>query len=296
MKVSCNARRYPRIIAAVGVLVASAGAQSADPEMQTPSAERERPGPVLDAKVDQILTRLEARTITDLRCKVRWDIEDAITDDRTSKFGTLYYLARDPVAAFKVEFTDKVDGQTKRRDKLDEQHLFDGHWYVERNGPAKSVTRREVRAASDKRDPYKLGEGAFPLPFGQRKADILREFEVSRVEKDESGAPPDADHLLLVPHPGTSTHEQYRSVEFWIARENSKLAGLPVKVRAKRKDGTGRVNAHIVVTFSDVDLAAGVSDAVFKIDTPPGFHEEIVPLAAPEKLDDIKIEDMKPAE
>jgi hypothetical protein len=250
-----------------------------------------------DERLDKILSRLEERKITDLRAKVRWDVEEAVLQGAPlTKLGTLYYLDREPVAQFKVEFTEKVDGQ--RKDKLDEQHLFDGQWYVELNRATKSVTRREVRAPGDKRNPFKLGEGAFPLPFGQKKADIVREFEVTRIDKEEKGDPPDTDHIKLTPKPATSTYEQYRTIEFWIARESSKLSGLPVRVKAAKKDGTGRVNSYVTVTFTNVELNPGLGGGVFKIDKPADFSEQVEKLqAAPQqKPEEIKIEDMKPAE
>lgn len=228
---------------------------------QTPAA--------TDATVDRILTQLERRRVLDLRADVLWELEYVIEEDKTSKTGKLWYKEIAPIPQFKVHFNAKIVGS--RKDPLDEEHLFDGRWYVELNSETRTVSRTELRREDDPGNPYKLGEGAFPLPFGQSKADILREFTVQRLEpaKDD---PPNTDHLLLVPRPATRTGEMYKSLDFWIAQDGA-LAGLPVKVQAGRKDGTGALNSMITVTFKSVELDTGFSVAELQIRTPPGYEE-----------------------
>lgn len=232
-----------------------------------------------DAVVDRILTRLEDRTIGDLKARILWELEYVTSEadeppDR--KAGRLWYKSAEPDAKFKVTFTHRlVDG---KKQKLDEDHLFDGHWYVELQRQQKLLTRREVRAAGDKSNPYRLGEGVFPLPFGQKKSDILADFDVTRIP-EASDDPKDTDHLRLFPRENSSTGRLYTVVEFWIARDG-KLAGLPIQVRAGKRDGTGQVNSYIRIKFDDVELNDGMSDSVFKIEKPPGFTEHVEPLKA----------------
>lgn len=230
----------------------------------------------LDPAVDKVLTQLEKREVHDLRAKVKWELAYVVEEeeDSTCKLGTIWYRQSAPVAKFKVHFDKKIAGTTAR--PLDEQHLFDGRWYTELQSTTKTVTRREIRREDDASNPYKLGEGPFPLPFGQKKADILREFEVS-VIPEKKNDPPDADHLLLKPRPDTATGQTYKTVEFWVLRSGAD-AGLPVKVVAGKKDGTGAVNSYITITFSKVELNAGIGDGVFKIETPPGYEQIVEPL------------------
>jgi hypothetical protein len=227
--------------------------------------------PALDPVVDKILTRLENRQVHDLRAKVKWELTYAIEEDEDSdcKFGTIWYKAEQPVAKFKVHFDKKIVGTTKR--DLNEQHLFDGRWYVELQSTTKTVTRREIRRKGELSNPYKLGEGAFPLPFGQKKADILAEFEVERIA-DAGNDPPGTDHLRLEPRPNTETGRTYKTLDFWVARTGDH-SGLPVKVMAGKKDGTGAVNSYITITFSQIELDTGFSDSVFEIKVPSGYEE-----------------------
>jgi outer membrane lipoprotein-sorting protein len=236
----------------------------------------------LDPVVDKILTRLEQREVHDLRAKVVWELTYVIEEDEEPdcKYGTIWYKQDQPVAKFKVHFDKKMVGTTAR--SLNEEHLFDGHWYVELQSRTKTVTYREIRRAGETANPYKLGEGAFPLPFGQKKADILAEFEVARLP-EKKGDTPASDHLKLTPRPGTSTGRTYTTLDFWVARQGAH-AGLPIKVVAGKKDGTGAVNSYITISFSEVELNTGLSGSIFKIDTPRGYEkivERLEPIEPP---------------
>ena len=80
----------------------------------------------------------------------------------------------------------------------------------------------------------------------------------------------DRGRLELTPRPNTQTGRTYRRLDFWVARTGDQ-AGLPVKVMAGKKDGTGAVNSYITITFSKIELNSGFSGSVFKIDVPRGF-------------------------
>lgn len=262
------------MILTLAACVAGYGQQAAPPDKPDAAAR-------LDPRVDKILTRLERRQIHDLRAKVRWELAYVIEEDEESdrKLGTLWYKESEPLARFKVRFDTKIAGN--RKQKLDEEHLFDGRWYVELQARTKTVTRREIRRAGETSNPYKLGQGAFPLPFGQKKADILAEFEVELIPERE-GDPPATDHLKLTPRPNTNTGRTYKTLDFWVARAGGH-AGLPIKVVAGKKDGTGAVNSCITITFSEVELNRGFSESIFKIEVPQGYEEII------ERLDSIEL-------
>ncbi len=262
------------MITVFGVVVAASGQAAPAPPTQP-----------ADPRVDQILTRLAERQVNDLKGDVLWKTVAVLggEEDALRKRGELWYQDTEPVARFMIHFTGRISG-TGRKDRLDEQYMFDGMWYVELKAQTKTVIRREVRKADDLRDPYKIGEGPFPLPFGQKKDDLLREFEIEYVEPAD-GDPRETDHLKLRPRRGTKTAERYKVLDFWV-RQSGDLGGLPVMVQVTKLDGTGRVDSYVTVRFSDIKLNAGVADSVFEIRTPPGFHEEIErlePAAVPDE-------------
>lgn len=246
--------------------------------------------PALDPVVDKILTRLENREVGDLHARVSWELRYVLDleEDADKKLGRIWYAEADPVPRFLVDFDKQISGNRIR--KLDEKHLFDGRWYVELQSRTKTVTRREVRKEEDRGNPYRIGEGVFPLPFGQKKEDILREFEVRRVTKSGPDDPKNADHLQLRPREGSSTAQSYKQLDFWIAQEG-KHAGLPVKVVTAKKDGTGKVNSFLTLTFDDIELNKGFSQKIFRIETPPGYEEyveKLEPVTPPDADSDEK--------
>jgi hypothetical protein len=280
---STRSRRANRlgIITAVAGCVAALAQNTTAPVTSAPATGRAASQPALAPEIDRILTRLEERQVHDLRANVAWRQEyvSDTEEDWITKRGEIWYQKADPVARFMIHFKEKLTGT--RRDQLDERHLFDGCWYIETDSRTKTVQRREVRRPDDPGDPYKVGEGVFPLPFGQKKADILREFEVQQVPLEDKD-PQGTDHLRLLPRQGTRTGQSYKQLDFWIDREGA-TAGLPIKVRVAKIDGTGKLNSHIMVTFSAAQLNTGFSGSVFELKTPPGYTE-----APPEYLKPIE--------
>jgi hypothetical protein len=278
------------------VCIGSAGAQSTSAQSDqkttekpaaTPPAPAVSPAAVADSAavdpvVDKILTRLEQREVKDLRAGVLWETGDMLDpDDVIKKKGEILFRQEDPVAKFKVHFTKKI--VDKKAPDIDEQHLFDGHNYTILDAANKRIERREIRAPDDRRNPYKVGEGAFPLPFGQKKADILREFDVALAPASPKD-PPETDHLRLTPRKGTSSERQYRAIEFWVRRDGGDEAGLPVKVRTIQRGAAKGEESFVNVTFSDVKLNTGLGVAPFTIEEPDGYEVQFIPLGyEPEK-------------
>lgn len=269
MQVSLAQRlRFAKFGAVLGLLASCA---IADPP---PAVAPSQPLPPVDPQVDAILTRLEARTVTDLKARLVWEIQhdvqmNADNPEVITRKGEISYKDARPVPKFYVKFTERVSGG--RKQKQEEEHLFDGRWYTELNSAAKTVTRREMRRADDPRNPFKLGDGGtFPVPFGQEKQEILREFEV-RLEPAGSGDPKNTDHLVLTPHKWSRMSDDYQSLDFWVQRGGAE-DGLPVKVRMAKLDGNGRLDSYVTVTFGEAKLDRGLSDNVFRINTPLGYQ------------------------
>lgn len=249
--------------------VAAAHAQNSDPASPPPAPRAVSP------EVDEILTRIENRKVADLHAKLAWSTIDPLDPPGTPpdrKRGEIWYSTKTPVPAFLIRFRDR--SSHGRSDKIDEQYLFDGEWYVELIN--KVVTRRQVRTQKDRANPYRLGEGPFPVPFGQTKADILRELEVG-IAPNESDDPKDTDHLLLTPRPGTQMAGKYGAIHFWVKRKG-KETGLPVKVQLDKLEGTGRVGNYMIIEFTEPELDRGVRPGVFEIKTPAGAEEIVEPL------------------
>lgn len=239
-----------------------------------PADSRPADAAAADPKVDEVLSRMERRKLPAVQTNVSWKVEWVLDeeDEAVTKLGTLWYAEGAPTAKFLVKLHKRIVGRAQS--DLDEQYLFDGRWLVELQAASSPgvVTRRELQPEGAAGNPFKFGEGPFPVPFGQSKADILREFHVSLAPpaKDD---PPGTDHLRMIARANTRIGQDYRSVDLWIVRDDPNLSGLPIQVKAAKLDGSGQLNSIITVRFTDPNLRPNVPATLFRIDTPPGFQE-----------------------
>lgn len=220
-----------------------------------------------DSKVDAILDRLEEKgaAIKGLRCKL--DYQYVIVDpveSRQIKEGDLFFARGEPNSKFLVHFTKKIaDGIVQ---ESGEYFAFDGRWLVERNDRAKKIIKREIAREGEKTDPFRIGKGPFPLPFGQKRTDILRNFKTT-LEPFTLGDPIQSQHLKCVPIPNTELASRYARVDIFV----DKRTELPVRIVTERlKDGN-----RIEVDFREVDTSDAPAGSRFSIEEPKDFSIEI---------------------
>jgi outer membrane lipoprotein-sorting protein len=108
--------------------------------------------------------------------------------------------------------TVEEDGKI-RNDK--KEYLLDDGWLTERTYRTKTQIRRQVLAPGEKMNLLKLGEGPFPLPIGQPKEEVLKQFEVQKIvpKKDD---PPGTIHIRLTPESGTRFAKQFKKIDVWV--------------------------------------------------------------------------------
>ncbi len=229
----------------------------------------------LDPKVDALLGELAGADagIESLVAKISYDRIDRALQSRQLRSGELRYLTSDrsdaPRRRFLVRFETYAD-EFQSRSEVQEWG-FDGRWLTEKNYRGKSFTRRELARPGDEIDPMRLGEGPIPLPLGQRKADILRVFEVEQrpvldglaaptseqiadgLEDDAApyreivSAASDVVQLRLVPKPGANASE-FDEIRLWYARDGGGRR-LPLLSRAARLDRDGEETDVAYVTL-----------------------------------------------
>jgi outer membrane lipoprotein-sorting protein len=240
-------------------LLAAAQAQTTAPATQP-----------ITPQVDQILTRLEKAgdAIKDLQAGVHHELYQIIPDDRQTKLGFIRFRAAAGKndARFMISFDTLIHEDLKLRQK--EWFCFNGKWFREIREQTKTAIDREVVAPDEKVDPFKLGEGPFPLPFGQKKADILKNFNVTWV-KPEKIDPPATDHLILIPKPESRYVKKYEKLEFWV---DQKL-NLPIRIGSR-----DRHSNIITVNFKDIKINTGIPDNQLWIEIPEGYGYQKEPL------------------
>ena len=223
-----------------------------------------------DPKVDRILDRLEEKgqAIKGLGCKLTYKyVTVEPVEDAQVKEGELLFAVGEPNARFLIHFTGMLaEGVAIERH---EYFLFDGEWLIERNDKARTVIRRQIVRPGEKVDPFKLGKGPFPLPFGQKREDILSNFKVT-AEKFEVGDVRNSEHLHCVPLPNTELAAKYSRVEMFIDKDLE----LPTRIVTERLADGNRIE----VDFKEVDTKEAPAMSRFRIDVPAGFEVTEEPL------------------
>lgn len=239
----------------IGAFGGAAGAVAMQPDDAAAAAR-------VSPEVESILDRLEqaGEKVKDLKADINYVVVDTLIDDKQTKPGHLKYREATPNAQFYVEFTGLDQGGVIIDKK--EWYVFDGRWLIEAREATRQVIKREIVAEGERIDPFRLGEGPFPLPFGQKKQEILENFAVELAPR-AAGDPPNADHLRCVPLADTQMAEEYTQLDLYV---DSRL-DLPTKIVADAK----KDNKRITVTFARMQLNTGIPGSDFAFKHPRGW-------------------------
>lgn len=241
-----------------------------------PQIESTRADTAVDRKVAEILTQLERRSdgLTDIRCRVRFVEEDKINLTERIKYGRILFLMTKPNPHFLVHFEKtEVDGILGKQ----EWYLFDGRWLYQAIERIRQVTKREFARPGETIDLFDIETAPFPLPFGQKKDKILKNFNVTLVAP-EPGDPPQTDHLTCVPKETSRLRRRYDRLDFYVRRN----LHLPTRVVVTKNNGL-EINRADFPDLTEASINTGVTPKAFKKPSVWRTYEEIVEQAsAPE--------------
>ncbi len=230
-----------------------------------------------EARIDEILTQLEKRSdgLKDIRCKVKFIEDDQINLSKRTKLGRILFQMTEPNPHFLVHFEKtEVDGLRGKQ----EWYLFDGQWLHEALERIEQVTRREIVRPGERIDLFDIEKTPFPLPFGQKKDKILRNFDVA-LAPPAVGDPPHTDHLVCIPKPGSRMDGKYDRLEFFIRRD----IHLPCRIMVTKSGGL-EVNTAEFPDLSEGSINTGVKKKDFKRPAAWKKYKEVVePLPPPEQ-------------
>jgi outer membrane lipoprotein-sorting protein len=204
------------------------------------------------ARVEGILTALQNRSdgLQDIRCEVRFVEEDRVNLTKRTKAGRILFLMTQPNAQFLIHFdkteTDDVLGRQ-------EWYLFDGRWLYQTLERVEQVTKQEVARAGEKLDLFDIEKAPFPVPFGQNREKILRNFDVNLVAP-AAGDPPNTDHLVCTPKKDSRLARKYDKLELFVDRE----LYLPTRIVVTKNTGL-EVNTADFPGLSVKSINTGVS-------------------------------------
>jgi outer membrane lipoprotein-sorting protein len=185
------------------------------------------PTTATDPQIDQVLDSLQARgkTLKEFTADLRETDTDTIMGNTTTKTGKVWYQVK-PNGDIRLLllFNKKQVGEKPAKDDHREYLLDDG-WLTDIDFSALVQVKRQMSRPGEKVNLFQLGKGPLPLPIGQDKKDVYKDFDVAKLPpaKDD---PPNTVHLQLTPKPGTDFARKFTTLDFWI---DPKLA-MPVRI------------------------------------------------------------------
>ena len=234
--------------------------------------------PAVDAKAKALLDRLEraGENYTTIRADIDYTVVLVKLGDTEQRTGYVAYqkkTAKTPTK-FRVHFdTLRQGGGAKLKEVVD--YAFDGMWLTIARHRIKNITRIQVAAKGETVEPLRIGKGPFPLPFGQRTADVVKLFKAFTRPAAGKDEPKDTDLLLLIPRPASAEEMNFVELKMWVDRKTD----LPVKVVS-----TDKSKKITTVTFKKVETNRKFDDKEFLLPRPLGWKVRVEPLGEGVKL------------
>lgn len=198
--------------------------QSAPPAKATTEPTKDSDEPTTDvtepsvpADVAAVLDKMDAvgKDIKTVTAKFDFELNQTAYDDKQKRKGEFAYQAPNHL---RLTFTDTQP----------ESYIFDGRNFYQKKDGIKQLTIWQVQLDSEPElAALTLGKTPFPLPFGQRGVEILKEFTVTRDGAAEKEDKEGRKVLTLVPKAGTALASDYAKIMLWIEPKSC----LPTRVR-----------------------------------------------------------------
>jgi len=264
--ISVNAA-WPLLVAAAMLMAACATARAFDaPPPESSEAVEEN-------EAHAWLGRLEERgaAIESLQASVSHVKTNRLTTDRQTRLGSASYQSADEESGRPARFAIRFDRLLLDDGRMHERaidYIFDGTWLVERNDEMKVFDRRQVVRPGQTIDPLQI-DGPFPIPIGQKRADVLARFDADLVDDPADaerypGPGPLPVHLRLTPRADVPQEGRVKlqSVDMWVDRDLL----LPVRIKTvERAEDTLVVLSNIRVN----ELGGDEAEAMFDTTAPP---------------------------
>lgn len=237
--------KYPCLsILTVVCAVTAAHAQNSPPEQPSP-------------EVDRILTDLQKRSdgLEDIRCEVTFSDDDRINLTKNTKSGRISLMVAKPNALFLIHF-DKTDLDGVRGKQ--EWYMFDGVWFHQAIERLEQVTKQMIAGSEQSIDLFDIEKAPFPMPFGQKKENILRNFDV-RLIAPTGGDPPDTDHLVCNPKPTSKLARRYNQLDLYV----HKTLHLPMRIVVTKNNGR-EISSADFPSLSEKSINTGIKRSDFE--------------------------------
>lgn len=261
--------KLPEVIRVILIILLMGVGIDVPPESSAGVADQPDAAETSTARIDEILTKLEEQSakLKDIRCRIRFEEDDRINLSKRVKFGSILCRMADPNPHFLVHFEKtEVDGMLGKQ----EWYLFDGRWLYEAIERIQQVTKREIASEGEKLPLFDIEKAPFPLPFGQKKEEILRHFDVTLVPP-APGDPKGTDHLVCVPKEDSNLNRRFARLEFFILRD----LHLPNRLIVTKPNGL-EINTADFPDLGPESTNRGVSESDFRRPAAWKKYKEVV--------------------
>jgi outer membrane lipoprotein-sorting protein len=209
------------------------------------------------ASLDQVLDALHdiGKDLKDFSADVKLTETDNSTQLSSTRSGkAVYQLKGEGDARLRVTFDKRNDGDVIREEKI--EYVLDKGWLVDRDYRKKIEVNRQVLRPGEKVNLLKLGEGPFPLPIGQDKENVLKLFDVKKID-DIGDGPKDSIRLELKPKAGTQFAKKFSRIEVWVDRKTR----MPVRIDTLDANETTLRSTEL----SNIKVNVGLKDDDFAL-------------------------------
>jgi len=211
-----------------------------------------------DSPVDDILDALDRRgkELNDFTANVTLTDTDTALGNETKLTGVIRMqrLGADD-ARLRVNFDRKEVNDKVTNDR--QEYMLAGGMLTERNYADTKEIRRQVLKPGQKMNLLKLGEGPFPLPLGQDKADVHKMFDVKKFPPAPDD-PAGTIHAQLVPKKGSQFEDRFATIDFWVDPQSR----MPVRIVTQDPNGT----TQRATELKDVKINANLTDKDFVLE------------------------------
>lgn len=187
-----------------------------------------------DAAVDQTLDALDlvGRDLKTFTAQIRKSDFETTAQDTTVRTGKFVYQALgDGDSRLHITFDTRIQDGASQPQKL--EHLVENGRWIERNYDKKIEATHQILRPGEKVNLIKLGEGPLPLPIGQKKEAVHKEFDVKGIEAAVDD-PKNTVHLRLAPRPETQFERRFASIDVWVDQDSH----MPVRIKTEDKHGS----------------------------------------------------------
>ncbi len=208
--------------------------------------------------VNTVLEQVEARgkTIDEIRCSVVYTVEDRVAADVVKRYGEITFRRADPNPLFMITFVKTVQDGILSRKRF--WYLFDGRWFYEAQERSKSIIKRDVAPPGTTIDLFSIENAPFPIPFGQKKDEVLKHFEVAF--GSGADALENTDHLVCTPKRGSRVANDYSKIEFFVDRQ----LHLPRRIVMTSED-RAKITTADFPKLSENSINVELPDSVFRL-------------------------------